>query len=152
MDLATTIADLAGRRGVELILETSGVAGGDALSILGKWGRACFIGLPGEVHFRTEEQYKKQWTIMTSWTMSTIQQRRCAEFVVEHGLPIDDLYTHSWSLDQAAEAYECSTSNPTARGSSNSDTRPGHRINDNLGRTGRPRPFRPAAGREENEC
>ncbi len=76
------------------------------LSVLGKWGRACFIGLPGEVHFRTEEQYKNQWTIMTSWTMSTIQQRRCAEFIVEQGLPIDDLYTHSWSLDQAVEAYQ----------------------------------------------
>ncbi|KAF0963207.1 zinc-dependent alcohol dehydrogenase family protein [Rhodococcus sp. T7] len=106
VDLSATIAELAGRKGVEMILETSGVAGADALSILGKWGRACFIGLPGEVHFRTEEQYKKQWTIMTSWTMSTIQQRRCAEFIVEQGLPIDDLYTHSWSLDQAVEAYE----------------------------------------------
>ncbi|MET7511676.1 zinc-binding dehydrogenase [Streptomyces albidoflavus] len=104
-DLAETIADLTGGRGADVILETSGVAGADALTILGKWGRACFIGLPGEVSFRTEQQYKKQWTLMTSWTMSTVEQARCADFAVEHRLPVDDLYTHRWSLGQAAEAY-----------------------------------------------
>ncbi|MFA3878592.1 zinc-binding dehydrogenase [Streptomyces sp. MMCC 100] len=104
-DLAEAIADITGGRGAEVILETSGVAGADALEILGKWGRACFIGLPGDVGFRTEQQYKKQWTLMTSWTMSSVEQARCAEFVVTHRLPVDGLYTHSWSLDRAAEAY-----------------------------------------------
>ena len=72
------------------------------------WGSVNVFMPPSNPRFvrSVEEQYKKQWTIMTSWTMSTIQQRRCAEFIVEQGLPIDDLYTHSWSLDQAAEAYQ----------------------------------------------
>jgi hypothetical protein len=38
--------------------------------------------------------------------MSTIEQLRCARFAVEHDLPLDDLFTHTWSLQQASEAYE----------------------------------------------
>jgi threonine dehydrogenase-like Zn-dependent dehydrogenase len=104
-DVAAAIADLTGGRGAEVVLETSGHAAKDALDVLGAWGRACFIGLPGPVEFTTADNYKKQWTLMTSWTMSTIEQKRCADFVVSHKLPVDDLFTRSWSLDQAAEAY-----------------------------------------------
>jgi propanol-preferring alcohol dehydrogenase len=35
-----------------------------------------------------------------------VDQKRCVDFVVANGLPVDQLYTHSWSLDQAADAYE----------------------------------------------
>ncbi|MBV6759820.1 hypothetical protein [Rhodococcus opacus] len=31
---------------------------------------------------------------------------RCAEFIAARNLPIDDIYTHTWSLDQGVEAYE----------------------------------------------
>ncbi len=43
---------------------------------------------------------------MTSWTMSIVQERQCAAFIVKHGLPVDDLFTHRWRLDQVEEAYE----------------------------------------------
>jgi len=49
---------------------------------------------------------RRQLTLLTSWTMSTIEQLRCARFAVEHDLPLDDLFTHTWSLQQASEAYE----------------------------------------------
>jgi len=29
----------------------------------------------------------------------------CAEFVARHALPVDDLFSDHWSLDQAVEAY-----------------------------------------------
>lgn len=105
-DLVEAVDGLTRGRGADVVLETSGRAGDDALSVLGAWGRACFIGLPGPVSFSTDQVYKKQWTLMTSWTMSTVEQSRCAEFVVARDLPVDDLYSHTWSLDQAAEAYE----------------------------------------------
>lgn len=105
-DLAGAVAELTGGRGAELVLETSGVAGVDALKVLGKWGRACFVGLPGEVHFKTADVYKNQWTLMTSWTMSSIEQGRCAEFIAARGLPVDDLFSRSWPLEQAVDAYE----------------------------------------------
>ncbi|ALJ18783.1 zinc-binding dehydrogenase [Microbacterium sp. No. 7] len=92
-------------RGVDVVLETSGHAGADALSVLGTYGRAAFIGLPGKVEFTTQLVYKKQWTLFTSWTMSWMEQQRCADYVVSHGLPVDDLFSHSWTIEQAAEAY-----------------------------------------------
>ncbi len=106
VDIREAISELTGGKGADLVLETSGVANGDALKVLGKWGRACFIGLPGPVSFKTEEIFRNQWTLMTSWTLSSIEQRRCAEFVAARKLPVDDLFTKIWSLDQAAEAYE----------------------------------------------
>jgi threonine dehydrogenase-like Zn-dependent dehydrogenase len=104
-NVAEVVAEITKGRGTEVVLETSGRAGQDALSVLGKWGRACFIGLPGEVQFSAQQHFRNQWTLMTSWTVSTIDQARCAQFASAHSLPVDNLYTHSWSLDQAADAY-----------------------------------------------
>lgn len=104
--LVDVISEYTHGRLADVAIETSGRASADALSVLGTFGRAVFIGLPGEVTFTTQQIYKKQWTLMTSWTMSTVEQLRCAEFCVAKNLPVDQLFTHSWSLDQAAEAYE----------------------------------------------
>jgi threonine dehydrogenase-like Zn-dependent dehydrogenase len=105
-DVTVALQELTGRPDVPLILETSGRANADALRSLGTWGRVCFLGLPGHVEFDVQQVYKKQWTLMTSWTMSSIEQLRCAEFIAARGLPIDDIYTRSWALEEAVEAYE----------------------------------------------
>jgi len=44
-------------------------------------------------------------TLMTSWTMSVVQLRQCAEFIAQNKLPLDDLYSHRWRLDEVVEAY-----------------------------------------------
>ncbi|MFD6222287.1 alcohol dehydrogenase catalytic domain-containing protein [Nocardia asteroides] len=103
--VADIVAEHTGGRMAEVVLETSGRAGDDALAVLGTFGRAVFIGLPGHVEFTTQSVYKNQWTLMTSWTMSAIEQARCADYVVAHELPVDELYSHTWTLDQAEEAY-----------------------------------------------
>lgn len=105
-DVSEAIADLTGTPLVPLVLETSGRANADALRVLGPWGRACFLGLPGHVEFDVQQIYKRQWTLMTSWTMSIVEQLRCAEFIAAHDLPIDDIYTRSWRLEEAPEAYD----------------------------------------------
>jgi threonine dehydrogenase-like Zn-dependent dehydrogenase len=104
--LQDVVAEYTKGRMADVVMETSGRASADALSVLGTFGRVCFTGLPGNVEFSTQAVYKKQWTIMTSWTMSSIEQARAADFVVAHNLPVDDLYTHSWNIDQAEEAYK----------------------------------------------
>lgn len=106
MDAVETVTELLHGRGADVVIDASGSAARDVFGVLGAWGRACFVGLPGDIELKFEECYKKQWTLMTSWTLSTVEQARCADFVVTHGLRVDDLYTRTWSLDQAAEAYE----------------------------------------------
>jgi threonine dehydrogenase-like Zn-dependent dehydrogenase len=108
VDVVATVRDLTGGRGAPLVLETSGVgqAAQAAQDVLATWGRACYIGLGADVWFNTQESYKKQMTLMTSWTMSIVEQKRCADFVVARKLPVDGLYSHSWSLEKAVEAYD----------------------------------------------
>jgi hypothetical protein len=37
--------------------------------------------------------------------MSIVVQAGCAECLARKGLPIDDLFSHRWALDDAEEAY-----------------------------------------------
>ncbi|MFT4011721.1 MAG: zinc-binding dehydrogenase, partial [Nocardioidaceae bacterium] len=104
--LVDIVKDHTNGRLAEVAMETSGHASKDAFSILAPFGRMVITGLPGRTEFVTQEVYKNQWTIMTSWTMSFTEQARCADYVVKHDLPVDDLFSHTWTLDQAQEAYE----------------------------------------------
>ncbi|MYW96125.1 zinc-binding dehydrogenase [Amycolatopsis rubida] len=107
-DVVEAVRELTGGRGAELAIETSGVTpvAKQALDVLAPWGKACFIGIGAYVSFNTKETLRRQLTILTSWTLSTVQQIRCAEFVVSHGLPVDEVFSHTWSLDDAVAAYE----------------------------------------------
>lgn len=107
-DPVEAVRELTGGRGAELLVETSGStpAAAQALDALATWGRACFVGIGANISFNTRETLRRQLTLLTSWTMSTVEQLRCARFAVEHDLPLDDLFSHTWSLAQAAEAYE----------------------------------------------
>jgi len=48
---------------------------------------------------------RRQLTLMASWTFSNVIQAECAAFCVERKIEVDKLFTHSWTLDQAEEAY-----------------------------------------------
>jgi threonine dehydrogenase-like Zn-dependent dehydrogenase len=93
--------------GVPLVLETSGasVAASAGMAALAPWGRVCLVGLGGEVHFRVFDYLRSQMTLLTSWTMSIVQLRLCAEFIARNGLAIDELYSHRWTLEQIRDAY-----------------------------------------------
>ncbi|OPX05389.1 iditol 2-dehydrogenase, partial [Mycobacterium sp. AT1] len=49
---------------------------------------------------------QRQMTLLTSWTLSIVEQKRCADFVAARQLPVDELYSHSWALADATAAYE----------------------------------------------
>ena len=105
---STVLREITNGEGVPLVLETSGAtaAAAQGLAALAPWGRACFVGLGGEVRFRVLDFHRRQMTLMTSWSMSIVQQRQCAEFIARNKLQVDDLYSHRWRLDQVAEAYQ----------------------------------------------
>lgn len=105
--LLEAVNDATSGRGAAVVLETSGVtaAAAQALEAVATWGRLCYVGVNADVQFNTLNTLRRQLTLMTTWTLSTVEQMRCAQFAVEHQLPVDALFTHRWSLDQAAEAY-----------------------------------------------
>ncbi|WP_306863404.1 zinc-dependent alcohol dehydrogenase family protein [Arthrobacter bambusae] len=105
---AAAVRELTDGPGVSLALETSGstAATADAIAALAPWGKLCLVGLGGEVQFKVFDYLRSQMTLLTSWTMSVVQLRRCAEFIARNNLPIGDLYSHRWRLDQIVDAYE----------------------------------------------
>lgn len=108
VDVAQAVRELTGGRGAELAMETSGNAAAvrHAIDGLATWGKLCLIGVGADVAFNTRDTLTKQLTVLTSWTLSTPELIRCASFAVDKKLPIDDLFSHGWSLQEAAEAYQ----------------------------------------------
>jgi threonine dehydrogenase-like Zn-dependent dehydrogenase len=106
-DPVEAIRDLTRGEGAPLLLETSGAtpAAQSGLDYLAQWGKGCFVGLGADVSFNTRDRLRSQMTLMTSYSMSIVGQADCAAFVAEHNLPVDDLFTDRWAIDQADEAY-----------------------------------------------
>lgn len=102
------IRDATGGQGAPKVLETSGssIAIADALECVDTWGIVCFVGLGSEVRFDVRRMLPTQITILTSWSMSKAGLRECADFIVQRKLNIDRLFTESWRLEDAAEAYQ----------------------------------------------
>ncbi|MDP3550779.1 MAG: alcohol dehydrogenase catalytic domain-containing protein [Novosphingobium sp.] len=102
------IRDLTAGQGAPMVLETSGSqpAADAALEIAGTWATVCFVGVGARVDFDVYARLRKQLTVLTSWTMSSIGQKDCADFVIEHGLDLDALFTDRWPLASAQQAFE----------------------------------------------
>lgn len=71
------------------------------------WGRACFVGEHGTATFdMTPDVIHKQLTMYGSWTFSTVLLAECARFAVDRGVALRDVFTESFTLDQAQIAFE----------------------------------------------
>ncbi len=107
-DPVEAVKDLTSGAGADLVLESSGTtaAASSGLSALAPWGRMCIVGLGGDVRFNVLDFHRSQMTLMTSWSMSLVGQWECAEFIARNSIPVDDLFTHRWNLEQVEEAYQ----------------------------------------------
>ena len=106
--VADVVRELTHGVGASLALETSGnsMASTAVLAGLGTWGRACFVGLGGgSFDLDVTSLLAKQVSILTSWTLSIPDLTRCVEFTDRHQLPVDQLFTDRWRIDDAAQAY-----------------------------------------------
>lgn len=69
------------------------------------WGSTCLIGVNGDMQLSVNDVILKNRSVVGSLTFSKNLQAACADFVVERKIDVDALFTHSFRLDQAAEAY-----------------------------------------------
>ncbi len=53
----------------------------------------------------SRDLFRKQRTIIGSWTFSTVSQVEYARFVADRKIAVDRPFTHGWRLDQVEEAY-----------------------------------------------
>jgi threonine dehydrogenase-like Zn-dependent dehydrogenase len=107
-DVAEAVSEHTGGNGASMVLETSGssVASADSIRVARGWATIGLVGIGGEFKLQLANVLRKQLRVIPSWTMSIQAQRACADFVIERGIDLDRLFTHSWRLDQADEAYK----------------------------------------------
>lgn len=93
--------------GADLAMDTTGVTGArtQAVRSVKLWGSVSLVGAGGDLHVPIADMMRRQITVMTSWTFSNVGQAECARFVAERGVDVDRIFTHRWTLVDAADAY-----------------------------------------------
>jgi threonine dehydrogenase-like Zn-dependent dehydrogenase len=118
-DVPAIVRELTYGEGADAALETSGnpEARNQALACARIWGRVCFVGIGGPTTFEVNRDIiHKQLNVFGSWTFSSVIQADCARFVIDHELPLGSLFTHRFTLDDAAEAYRLFDTQTTGKG------------------------------------
>jgi threonine dehydrogenase-like Zn-dependent dehydrogenase len=95
--------------GAEVSVDCSGNPAGRLLAIQGtrQWGRCAFVGEGGSVEFEpSRDIIHKQITIYGSWVTSIQHMEDLVEKLVRWNIHPDLTVTHTFSLDEAAKAYQ----------------------------------------------
>jgi len=119
VDAVKAIHELTGGQGAECTMDCTGNPDARiaALRSADTWGRVALVGEGGQTTFDvSQHMLRRQLTIHASWTFSTTIQEECARYVVERGVPLKNLITERWKLEQAAEAYALFDRQSTGKG------------------------------------
>ena len=119
LDSEEQIKDLTRGEGVDLAMDTTGHSGARIAAVRSAktWGTVCFVGEGGDVTINVSpDMLRKQLTIIGSWTFSAMGQAECARFIVDNGIKLEKIFSHRWTLDQAAEAYHVFDTQSTGKG------------------------------------
>jgi threonine dehydrogenase-like Zn-dependent dehydrogenase len=107
-DNVAQVRDLTNGQGVERAVDCSANAQARATAIRAtrKWGKMVMIGEGGTVAFNpSPDIIHDQKTIYGSWVTSTWLMEELVERLVRWNLHPEEIITHRFSLDKAAEAY-----------------------------------------------
>jgi threonine dehydrogenase-like Zn-dependent dehydrogenase len=118
-DPVQAVRDLTHGEGADATLDCTGnpEARVNAVKSARVWGRVCLVGEGNTTTFEVSPDIiHKQLTIHGSWTFSSVGQAECARFVVDRKVPLGQLMTHRFRLDQAEEAYKLFDTQTTGKG------------------------------------
>src|SRR5438094_5879989 len=107
-DPVAAIHDLTHGEGAETTMDCTGVADARVAAVrsAGTWGRVALVGEGGTTTFDVSQHLlRRQLTIHASWTFSVTGQAECARFIVERKVPLKNLVTHRFNLNEAEAAY-----------------------------------------------
>lgn len=107
-DNVNQVRELTGGNGVERAVDCSAnsEARTTAIRATRKWGAMVMVGEGGSVTFNpSPDIIHDQKTIYGSWVTSTWLMEELVERLVRWNLHPEDIVTHRFSLNQAAEAY-----------------------------------------------
>jgi len=108
VDPVAAIQELTHGEGADATLDCTGnpAARVNTVQSARIWGRACFVGEGNTTTFDiSRDIIHKQLTIYGSWTFSTHGLAECAQFIADRAVPLQQIITHRFTLDQADEAF-----------------------------------------------
>jgi threonine dehydrogenase-like Zn-dependent dehydrogenase len=107
-DVVAAIRELTGDEGADLSFETSGSAAGQngAVDCLRLGGRAAFVGFGAREKTLNPSQFiGRQLTLMGSFVMPIYMYWDLADFILEHRLPLEEMITHRFPIEDAPQAF-----------------------------------------------
>ena len=117
-DVLTAIRDLTHGEGADLAFETSGTAAGQngAVDGLRLGGKAAFVGFGVREKTLNPAQFiGRQLTLMGSFVMPIYMYWDLADFIIEHDVPLEQMITHRFSIEEAPEAFRLFDSGKTGK-------------------------------------
>ncbi|MCY4004564.1 MAG: zinc-binding dehydrogenase [Rhodospirillales bacterium] len=118
-DPVEALMDLTHGRGVDLAIDcsASSAARSAAVRSTGRWGTVCFVGEGGDVTIDvSRDMIRKQLSIIGSWTFSATGQAECARFIADRKIPLEKIFTHRYTIDEAVDAYRLFDTQTTGKG------------------------------------
>lgn len=107
-DVVEILRELTGGEGVDAAIDCSGNPGAQnaALDAARKRGRVAFVGESRETTINPSDQIiRKLLTVVGGWYFPLGEYPEIARFVVEKAIPIEDMVTHRFSIEDAPEAF-----------------------------------------------
>jgi propanol-preferring alcohol dehydrogenase len=107
-DPVARVRELTDGRGVDAAIDCSGSPAGQnaALDGVAKFGRVAFVGESRKTEINPSDQLiRKLATVIGAWFFPIWEWPDITRFVVEHNIPVDQLITHRFPLEDAAEAF-----------------------------------------------
>jgi threonine dehydrogenase-like Zn-dependent dehydrogenase len=118
-DAVVAIRELTDGEGAEFSLDCSAASSARraALQCVRTWGQACYVGEGGDVTVDVSgDMIRRQVTLAASWTFSIQLQAECAQFIIDHDIEVEKLFTHRYRLEQAEAAYQLFDTQTTGKG------------------------------------
>ena len=117
-DVVAELMEMTGGRGLDAAADYSGspLAQQAMVAAAGKWARLGLVGVgdPFELDaFRG--MIMRQLTLMGSWIYNLGQHDEIVDHVLERDIPLEELITHRYSIDQADDAFRVFDSGATGK-------------------------------------
>jgi threonine dehydrogenase-like Zn-dependent dehydrogenase len=109
VDPVAAIRELTHGEGADLTLDCSGnsEARVQCARAARAWGKACYVGAHGTATFEmTPDVIHRQLTMLGCWTFNRQLMAECARFAVDRKVELGRVFTDTFTLEQAAEAYQ----------------------------------------------
>jgi propanol-preferring alcohol dehydrogenase len=107
-DAVARLRELTGGIGPSVAVDCSGAppAQNAALDAIAPYGRVAFVGESRETTLNPSDQLiRKLTTVIGAWYFPLWEWAEIADFVVRHELPVEQLITHRFAIDEAPTAF-----------------------------------------------